>query len=91
MMNEPQNDSAPDRKKSGSGQDGAERTAPWLGRRLLVSASLAAPTLLTLGRAAHSQLANQTMTQNSKKKKKKKGSQGTASQLASIKKRSSKK
>jgi hypothetical protein len=59
--------------------------APRLGRRLIMSASLAAPTLFTLGRAAYSQ--KLTVTQNKKKKGK---SMGTASQLASIKKRKGK-
>jgi hypothetical protein len=83
MNEQPQNGPAPRQGMGGSSREGTDRVAPRLGRRLLVSASLAAPTLLTLGRAAHSQTANKS-NQTTKKKGK---SMGTASQLASIKKR----
>lgn len=80
MNEQPQNDPAPRQGTNGLPREGTGRVAPRLGRRLLVSASLAAPTLLTLGRAAHAD----TASKNNKKKGK---SMGTASQLASIKKR----
>lgn len=83
MNEQPQNNSAPRPGTTGLPQEGTGRVMPRLGRRLLVSASLAAPTLLTLGRAAHAD----TASKGSKGSKKKGKSMGTASQLASIKKR----